>query len=243
MIPAARCRPGFKRSPWAALLLASGIGLAACNAPPHGEHAAGTMSDDAWSLERRLGDERVMLSGRIDTEAFGLDPVVVTAGPSDPDPSALESAAPYRLRGFDDAGAELFAMRFGAAALVAVSPGPARRFMFVAEVPGGAAQLARVELTAADGRQWAREARLSRAGLEAALERGEGLSVEGRPGDAVGIRWDPGRFVLLHVHDAKTGLALGAGRAGELVVSTEAMALDIAVSDGVRSGAVRMRAR
>ena len=242
MIAAGR-RLGFKRSPWAALLLMCGTGMVACSAPPHAEHAAGDARDEAWSLERRLGDERVILSGRIDTDAFALDPVIVTTGPSDPDPSALEPEAPYRLRGFDDAGTELFDRRFGAAALVGVSAGPARRFMFVVDVPGGAAQLARVELTAADGRRRVREARVSPAGLSAALERGEGLAVESRATGAVSIRWDSTRFVLLHVHDAQTGMALGAGRAGELVVSTDEMALDIAVSDGVRSGAVRVRAR
>jgi len=240
---AAGRRPRFKRSPWVALVLACGAGITACSTPPHAGHAAADMHDDAWLVEHRLEDERVILSGRIDTGVFALDPVMVTAGSGDPGPSALESEGPYRLRGFDDAGAELFDRRFGPAALVAVSAGPTRRFMFVVNVPGGAAQLARVELTAADGRRWVREARVSPAGLSAALERGEGLAVESRATGAVSIRWDSTRFVLLHVHDAQTGMALGAGRAGELVVSTDEMALDIAVSDGVRSGAVRVRAR
>lgn len=199
----------------------------------------------AWSVEHPLPADRVVLRGRIDADAFMLEPVIAAAGTpeSDPDPDSTVHDGPYRVRGFDDAGVELFDRPFGEALLAAVSPGSARHFMLVLDVPGGGTRLARVELSAADGRRFVREARMSSADLADVLERGEGLAVGRLPDGAVRVRWDPARFVLLQLHHSQTGLALGVGRDGEIVVATDATALDITLSDGVRSGATRLSAR
>jgi len=240
---AAGRRPCLNRRPWAAIVLTCAAGIGACSAPPYAEHAAERPPLDTWSVERRLPDDRVVLTGRIDANVFALDPVIVTTAPADPAGHDRVLGGPYQVRGFDDAGVELFSRRFDDAALVAVSSGGGRHFMFVVDVPGGAARLGRITLTAADGRDFVRAARISSAELAAVLERGEGLAVERLAEGAVRVQWDAARFVVLRLHHARTGVALGVGRDGDIAVETEAGTLDLVLSDGVRSGATRVSAR
>ena len=57
------------------------------------------------------------------------------------------------------------------------------------------------------------------------------------------VRWDAGRFELLQVRDPASGEILALARDGDIVITSAATELELALSEGVRSLAGVFRAR
>lgn len=183
--------------------------------------------------------EAVLVRGWISQTSLELEPVLVTTAALS---AATEVTGPYRLRGFDDAGALRFELAFDESATASVAGRAGHHFMFVVPVAGDALELARVELDAGDGRELVRSARLPAAALVTALSGDETLSIEVGDG-GVTLRWDAARFPLLQLRDPQEGSVLALGRSGELTLASAAETLELAVSEGVRSAAAIIRLR
>jgi len=185
---------------------------------------------------RPIKYDAVLLRGWIGDAAADLEPVIPTAArPSFSD----AGAGPYRLRGLDDAGELLFELRFGEESLASMAGRPGHHFMLVAPVgAGGSLALAAIELDAGNGRAVARRARGSAAALLDGL-RSVQLAASGD--GAVLLQWDAGQFELLQLRDSASGAILALDRDGEVSVRPVGGALDVALSDGVRSAAARFR--
>ena len=220
----------------AASMLCLALGGCAASAPSAGESVG--------PVERFLRGsthEAVLVSGWIGAGTLGLEPVMVThAAPR----SHERRDGPYRLRGFDDEGAVLFDVSFGDEALSQVANRPERQFVFVAPVgASGSAALAAVLLEAGRGHEFERHARISSGELRDALEDPATLRLEAVEGGGLRVRWDAGRFELLQVRDPASGEILALARDGEIVITSAATELELALSEGVRSLAGVFRAR
>ncbi len=188
-----------------------------------------------------LRHDAVLVRGWIGSAELGLEPILVTEAR----PSTFEApAGRYRLRGFDDEGAVRFELRFDDEALASISGREGHHFMFVIPVgAGGSLALSRVELDAGAGRTLVREARLSADAMRAAFGDDAALTVtRPRPGE-LRVRWDAERFPLLQLRDPESGAILALVRHGEITLDTGLAELELALSEGVRSGAARMRPR
>ncbi|NHA15879.1 hypothetical protein [Thioalkalivibrio sp. XN279] len=182
-------------------------------------------------MSRILERDAVLVRGWLGEADACLEPVIPLAtAPA----SAGEAAGPYRLRGFADNDEALFDVRLGEAGLVAVA-GQAQR-QFAAAVllnPGGAQALARVVLEAGETSVTRRAVRTA-AELRAALA---GVQISTLPDGRTGVRWDADQFALLQLSDPATGSVLALDRDGEVTVTAPHGALEVALSDGVRSAA------
>ena len=218
-------RRGPRRACGAPLLALAALGAAGCQAPV-GDEPPATRS------AQPLAHEAVLLRGWIGEQAADLEPVLPTAAA----PSLQDGGAgPFRLSGFDDAGRLLFELRFGEEALASVPGRPGHHFMLVAAVgAGGASALATLELDAAQGRTAVQQARWPAETLQAALAEVQ-PSADGQ--GSWRVRWDAGRFALLQLRDPASGAILALDRDGEVSVAAEGAALEVALSDGVRSAA------
>ena len=184
--------------------------------------------------------EAVLVRGWIGEGGVSLEPVMVTHAA--PRAEAL-GEGPYRLRGFDDQGAVVFDFRFGDEALSRIASRPERQFVFVAPVgAGGSAALAAVLLEAGRGHEFERQARISSGELRNALEDPAALRLEALEGGGLRVRWDAGRFELLQVRDPASGEILALARDGDIVITSAATELELALSEGVRSLAGVFRA-
>lgn len=182
---------------------------------------------------RLVPQEAVVVGGWLSDADAALEAVLPTAGPA---PAVEEGDAPYRLRGFDDAGGTLFDLAFGAGGLAVVPGQPVQRFMFVAPTgDAGPAGLAALELDAGDGLVVTRRATVSAEQLEAALSDGEAVRVTAMPGGRARVSWDVGPIVVVRLRDPATGSVLALDRDGEVIVAAPNGALEVAISDGVRS--------
>jgi hypothetical protein len=175
----------------------------------------------------------LLVSGRITPERVVLEPALRLDAPAS---VPGEAGGAHRLRGTDAGGAALFEFRFDAAP-VADAPGREEHFAFAVPLAEAAlAALAVIEVRLADGRRAERRATLGAAELRAVLAApGAVTAMRGAAGE-VRLRWDGGRFPLVAVRDPATRAILTFGRGGEATVRTELGALEVVVSDGVRSG-------
>lgn len=183
----------------------------------------------------------VLLRGRVSPETMELDPVIVVSGAAAP---AAGRASTYLLRGFSAAGAVMFEVGLDAGELGSLPGREAQHFMAAAPVgPGGAMELERVELHGADGRLLERHARIDASAMVDALREGTALAVTSLGGDRIRLEWDPETFPLVQVRDPGRGYVLAVGRNGVIELSTDAEAIEVAVSEGVRSTAYRYALR
>jgi hypothetical protein len=203
--------------------------------------AGGGLAESSGRFLRVATHEAVLVRGWIGAGTVGLEPVMVTdAAPR----SAELREGPYRLRGFDDQGAVVFDFRFGDEELSRVENRPEREFMLVAPVgAGGSAGLAAVLLEAGRGLELERNARMTAGELREALEDPEALRLEALEDGALRIRWDAGRFELLQVRDPASGEILALARHGDVVITSAAAELELALTEGVRSLAGVFQAR
>jgi hypothetical protein len=186
-------------------------------------------------------EQVLLISGRMRPDTLQLDPAFrIQARP------ALPSGqdGPYRLSGTDASGGTVFEVRFAAAGVVDLPTGPEEQFAFA--IPLSDQQwlrLHRLELVAADGRQFVRTAQLSQAQLDGLLGSGQALDVQRTPESQLRLRWDSSRFPMIMVRDASSREILAFGRGGELTLPPGTGALEVVVSEGVHSGATRIELR
>jgi hypothetical protein len=176
----------------------------------------------------------LLLSGRISAEQVVLEPALrLDAAAALP----AGDAGRHRLVGTDAAGAPLFDFRFDGTP-VADAPRAEEHFTFVVPLDEAAqAALVEIELRTGDGRRAAQRATLSAAALRAEIDHPGALTAT-RTGTGTGdvrLRWDGARFPLVAVRDPATRSLLTFGRDGEAAVRTDLPALEVIVSDGVRS--------
>lgn len=215
-----------------ALVLAA-LGTTGCTPPLTSQEAA--PEPVALAL---IEHDAVLVRGWIGDAAADLEPVIPTAAP----PSFADAGVgPYRLRGLGDGGEVLFELHFGDESLASIVGRPGHHFMLVAPVgAGGSLALAAIELDAAHGRAASRQARWSAGAL---LDGLRGVRLAARDGDAMNVQWDAERFEMLQLREPASGAILALDRDGEVTVATGGDALEVALSDGVRSAAALLRAR
>jgi hypothetical protein len=216
-----------------ALFLAGGC------APP--APAPDVLTDLAPHSPELLRHDAVLVRGWIGGSGLELEPILVT----DARPGTFDAAAGrYHLRGFDADGAVRFDVRFDDEALASIAGREGHHFMLVVPVgEGGSLALSRVELDVGGGRVLVHEARLSADAVRAALGSLDAVNMtRPRPGE-LRVQWDAERFPLLQLRDPETGAILALARHGDITIGTERAALELALSEGVRSGAVRIRPR
>jgi hypothetical protein len=165
----------------------------------------------------------LLVWGRIVDGRVELEPAFeVMARPS------LPRGGPYVLEGLDAAGGRLFSYAFDGDR-VADLEGDERHFAFVLPMQGRAA-LARLQV------RGAAERRAAAAGVpDGAVAR--------RAGRGATVTWDASAYPMALVRDATTGAILSLARGGRVALPEAGAALDVTLSDGVRSRAVRLSAR
>jgi hypothetical protein len=145
-------------------------------------------------------------------------------------PLLPRSSGPYRVRGFDEAGATLFAYGFRPEEMEHV-PGSAS---FAFAIPARIAQpgrLARVELSGPEG--------VSSRTRRAAEGRPQ-VQSRSIPG-GVEVRWDAAEHPVALIRDARTGQVLSFARGGRVTLPTRGRPFDVLLSDGVRSDRTDLR--
>jgi hypothetical protein len=167
----------------------------------------------------------LLVWGRIDPDGLVLEPAFeITTVPSLP-----EQPGPYTVQGLDEGGRVLFSISFAG---LQVADTPQRHFAFA------------VPLSQASPERLAR-LRLSAPGLAAAEQRaapsalapGVVPTLDARrvDGGTVEVRWDAATAPVVMVRDAATGTILSFARGGVTSVATEAVSVELVISDGVRS--------
>lgn len=216
------------------LLLATG----ACgNRVPRSD--AGDLEPDATDPASHAAVHAVQVRGRIAADDLTIEPVLGTRARRPVPPT---DGGAHRLRGVDDDGATLFDFRFDGGPVVDLPTGSEEHFQFVIDLgSGGALRLARIELLSGDGRQAYRQARLSGPALTDTIAAEGTFRLEPLDdGDRVRIRWDTGLFPLVMVQDPDTHRVLALGHDGDVTFIRAGRRFDVIVSEGVRSGALRI---
>ncbi|MGK7313201.1 MAG: M66 family metalloprotease [Candidatus Longimicrobiales bacterium M2_2A_002] len=133
----------------------------------------------------------------------------------------------YTLEGMDATGAVLFALSF--------EPRPLDHggALFSAAIPSRIAQTDRLATLRVRGPEGTAEQ--TRRGGPGVTPPGISVATEAGPGGAVAARWDAGAYPLAVVRDRTTGRIVAMGRSGRLELAGGAEALDVTLSDGVRS--------
>jgi hypothetical protein len=176
-------------------------------------------------------EQTVLVWGRVEAGQLILEPAFnITTRPQLP-----TEPGPYRIEGYSAGGALLFSLSFAGQEVGDGNPGD-RHFAYAVPVQWRADQaLAEVRLNGPQGQV------VRRAG-EVRLDTGADVTVtEGR--DAAGrpvLRWDPGVYSMAIAKDAETGEIVSFARNGELPVPSTSAAIDVLVSDGVRSASRRV---
>lgn len=230
-------RPAGISRPAAATLCA--LFFAGGCAPP--APAPDVVTDLAPQAPELVLHDAVLVRGWIGGSGLELEPVLVTDAP----PGTFDTdSGRYRLRGFDADGAVRFDVRFDDEALTSITGREGHHFMLVVPVgEGGSLALSRVELDVGNGRVLVHEARLPADAVRAALGSGEAVTITRPRSGEFRVQWDAERFPLLQLRDPESGAILALARHGDITIGTERAELELALSEGVRSGAARMRPR
>jgi len=149
-------------------------------------------------------------------------------------PATSPTGDQHRLLGFGEGGDTLADVRFDAETVAATDGDPDEyHFSFAIDISGGALQTVAIHL--ADGRSLMREARLSSREMLDALAVPGAMAVERDIAGRATVRWDADRFPAVVILNPGTGRILSFARGGEIEVSTDAEAIEVIVSEGVRS--------
>jgi hypothetical protein len=143
------------------------------------------------------------------------------------------TAGPNLLTGIDTGGGESFRLAFSATS-VADAPHDEEHFAFAVPLRLVRGSLARLRL---EGR--GQHAELSTTGARAA-GRASDLRVE-RSGNATTVRWNATDYPLAVVRDAASGRILSLAQGGRVTLDEAAGALDVTLSDRIRSKSERLR--
>jgi len=209
--------------PWCIAVLTL---LAACAVVQDGAQA------DAGQDWRTAADDGsgTLVRGRITADTLVLEPLLVLPQM----PATPLRNDQHRLLGFGEEGDTLVDVRFDGEPVAAAGGDPGEHhFSFAIDTPGGALQA--VEIHLADGRFLRREASLSSREMLDALAVPGAMAVERDTAGRALVRWDASRFPAIAILDPGSGRILTFARGGEIQVSTDEEAIDIVVSEGVRS--------
>jgi hypothetical protein len=210
------------------------LALGSCSSAPGGGDAGGGLARAADHPPP--APPSLLVRGRITPDSLVLEPVFRIDVPASPR-SAAEGG--HRVIGYDAGGRVLFDAGLETAA-PAGTPGE-EHFSVVLPLPEEqASRITRVDLRSADGRRTSREALLGFDQLQGLLEDPNTARVERRADGYLRIRWAGHRLPYLLVRDAATGALLSFATGYETVVATNATSIDLVLSDGVRSGTVRV---
>jgi hypothetical protein len=181
---------------------------------------------------REASGPGLLIWGRIGASGAVLEPAFEVEAP----PLLPTRSGPYRVRGLDDQGRELFSVPFQGAELPAEAGGghhfamvlPLDRFdrdaLRTVQLDGRSVQVARTVPTAG----------------------GPGLDQLSAGSTAAGettLRWNAERFPMALVRDATTGRIVSFARGGEVRLPAVGPDLEVSFSNGVRSHARRLRVR
>jgi hypothetical protein len=219
---------------WRWIGLSTMLALGACSAAPAGGDLPGGVSRAADAPPPAVPS--LLLRGRITRDALVLEPLFRVDAPAS---RRVAAEGGHRVIGFDAGGRVLFDERLETAAPAGM-PGE-EHFSLVLPLPEEQeSRIARVEVRSADGRRTSREARLSSDQLQRILEDPNTTHAERRADGYLRIRWAGDRLPYLLVRDVGTGALLSFATGSETVVATNAISVDLVLSDGVRSGSVRI---
>ncbi|MGK2934006.1 MAG: Ig-like domain-containing protein [Gemmatimonadaceae bacterium] len=180
------------------------------------------------------GSRRSLLVwGRIGPDGVVLEPSFEI----DARPSLPERAGPYRIRGTDAAGREMFNFSFTGTEIDHLPNH--RHFAFVVPLPTGQARPAAIRLSA-NGREAIRGSALTGALGNAPMPPAAArLSRIG--GTRSRLEWDVRTYPMAMVRDPATGQILSFARGGRLDIGVPGQELDVTFSDGVSSNRQRIR--
>ena len=173
----------------------------------------------------------VIVWGRVHGSDLVLEPAFeTTARPRRP-----EGRGDYTLEGLDESGGRVFAYGFDGAEIADGTRGD-RSFAFA--IPVSEIDRARLHALRVSGKgaMAEREGRIIAAAERAGAARAESkLSARASGGGATSVTWDAASYPLAVVKDARTGEILSLARGGSVRVRAKGAALDVTLSDGVRS--------
>jgi hypothetical protein len=145
-------------------------------------------------------------------------------------PTLPGRAGPYTIEARADDGSSLFAHSFSPAE-VADLPGGHQSFAFaIPLVPARAARLATLRLRG-KGLEIVRSA----ARPPAAAQSSPGPALKRAAAGRVALRWDHHAYPMVMVRDAETGEIMSLADGGSIELATSKKAVDLVLSDGVRS--------
>jgi hypothetical protein len=142
----------------------------------------------------------------------------------DMQPHLPSGDGPYRVSGYDEAGAQLFSYGFAG---TPVDHANGRHFAFA--IPDRLARtgsLARLEVTGPEGRAW--QVRAMRSDTPPA----EALQARIR-GSEMTLSWQGSGYPMALIRDAETGQILSFARGGSARVNAAGNRLEVLMSDGI----------
>jgi hypothetical protein len=150
-------------------------------------------------------------------------------------PRLPRGPGPYSISAVSDDGGRLFELAFDAE-VVADDPHDGRMFAFAVPLdPSAAARLAMLRLAGPAGEAVIAPAAAALAGPAPA----DSVRVE-RSAEGLALHWDPTVHPMIMIRDPETGQVLSFARGGEASVVTGKPAVELVVSDGLRSTAKRV---
>jgi hypothetical protein len=150
-------------------------------------------------------------------------------------PRLPRGPGPYSISAVSDDGGRLFELAFDAE-VVADDPHDGRMFAFAVPLdPSAAARLAMLRLAGPAGEAVIAPAAAALAGPAPA----DSVRVE-RSAEGLALHWDPTVHPMIMIRDSETGQVLSFARGGEARVVTGKPAVELVVSDGLRSTAKRV---
>ncbi|HEX2187242.1 MAG TPA: hypothetical protein VHG51_00015 [Longimicrobiaceae bacterium] len=186
------------------------------------------MANDAAAS--RAPQPSLLVWGRILDGELVLEPAFqVTTRPSLP-----RSGGRYTVEGLDASGGVLFSVSFDGERIPDL-PGDKRHFAFAVPLgPDAASRLATLRL-AGNGEATERRATAATAPQHGAVQPFERVAATRSGSGEASLRWDPARYPMVMVRNARTGEILSLARDGSARVAGAAGELELVLSDGVRS--------
>jgi len=173
----------------------------------------------------RAPEDGLLIWGRIDENGVVLEPAFQITAPA----MLPDGPGPYRIRGFDAAGNEIFSLSFEGDELPAEA-GEGRHFAFVVPLSRlGGRELGALRLEGPGA------AAVRAATPGAAPGEPEELEVRPMTDGEVEVTWNSGRYPMALVRDASTGQVISFARGGDARVPVSGDRVEVVLSDGVRS--------
>jgi hypothetical protein len=181
----------------------------------------------------------LLIWGRVGSSGAVLNPAFRLEAP----PSLPREGGPHTLRGLAADGRELFRLSFeGDRPDHTLDPRERHFGVFVPLSPAEANALERIELDSPLGRAVQVTAPVRLPHVPEPELRDPEVTLDPLGDGRVRLRWNGERFPMAMLRDPATGLVVGFARDGSMVLpGGRGEALDVILSDGVRSGPARQR--